>query len=162
MRAIALVTLAALAAACASKAAPEPAPVPPSAPASVTPSDAASTAQAAPPAPPSPSTTTSARPTSGRIVTGGPVVLPDACGRCVKDADCTFVSLGCCEVTPVARAHAAEASRKLEASGRPFCAPKAACGPGPDGTFAGTAGKCTKGACGCDPAAPLYRNCLGE
>ncbi len=56
----------------------------------------------------------------------------------------------------------AEAQRKLEASGRPYCAPKAACGPGPDGTFAGTAGRCTKGACGCDPAAPLYKNCLGE
>jgi len=65
-------------------------------------------------------------------------------------------------VTPVARAHAAVAKQRLEASGRPYCAPKAACGPGADGTFAGTPGKCTKGACGCDPAAPLYRNCLGE
>ncbi len=111
---------------------------------------------------PGPLATSTARPPNGRVVTGGPVVLPDGWARCEKDADCTFVALGCCDITPVARARAAEAQRKLEASGRPYCAPKAACGPGPDGTFAGTAGRCTKGACGCDPAAPLYKNCLGE
>lgn len=132
---------------------------------SATPTAAAASAPApsaeAPSAPGAP-TAAPAPTAAGRIVTGGPLALPAAWGRCEKDADCTFASLGCCSVTPVARARAADAKQKLEASGRPYCAPKAACGPGPDGTFAGAPGKCTKGACGCDPAAPLYKNCLGE
>ncbi len=167
----ALALLVALAAACSPApplATPAPAPVAtphatgaPSAPEAAAPAATSAEAPAAPSSTAAP-TAPPARAATGRIVTGGPVALPDAWGHCQKDADCTFASLGCCSVTPVARKHAADANQRLAASGRQYCAPKAACGPGPDGTFAGTPGKCTKGACGCDPAAPLYRNCLGE
>jgi hypothetical protein len=66
---------------------------------------------------------------------------------CENDADCTYVSLGCCDTTPVNRSHAVEAQRELDASGRPHCAPKTACGPSKDGTWAGAPGKCRAGSC---------------
>ena len=66
---------------------------------------------------------------------------------CSSDADCTYVSLGCCDTTPVNRAHVADAKRKLERSGRPYCPPKTACGPSADGTWAGAPGKCSGGSC---------------
>lgn len=66
---------------------------------------------------------------------------------CVSDADCTFVSLGCCSTTPVNRASAAAVKMRLAASGLPYCAVKAACGPGPDGTWEGAPGTCMRGAC---------------
>ena len=66
---------------------------------------------------------------------------------CASDLDCTYVSLGCCDTTPVNRAHVADAKRKLERSGHPYCPPKAACGPSPDGTWSGAPGKCSAGNC---------------
>lgn len=66
---------------------------------------------------------------------------------CKSDAECTFVSLGCCETTPVNRAHAGEMQKKLDASGKAYCPPKTACGPGPDGTWNGTPGVCRNGVC---------------
>lgn len=76
-----------------------------------------------------------------------PVSIPAEWARCRTDADCTYVSLGCCDTTPVARAHAPEAQQMLAASGRPFCPPKAACGPSVDGTWSGAPGKCSRGVC---------------
>jgi hypothetical protein len=66
---------------------------------------------------------------------------------CLSDLDCTYVSLGCCDTTPVNRAHVADAKHKLERSGHPYCPPKSACGPGTDGTWAGAPGKCAAGNC---------------
>ncbi len=82
-------------------------------------------------------------------------------GACATDAECTFVSLGCCSTTPVNRIHAKDAQAALEVSGQPYCAVKAACGPGPNGTWAGTPGKCVEGRCGCDASQPLVSNCRG-
>jgi hypothetical protein len=82
-----------------------------------------------------------------------PVVVVDASApstswtACASDLDCTYVSLGCCDTTPVNRAHADEAKRKLERSGHPYCPPKTACGPSADGTWAGAPGKCAAGNC---------------
>ncbi len=81
---------------------------------------------------------------------------------CQRDDECTFVSLGCCSTTPVNRAFSAQAMAALEASGARFCPVKQLCGPGVDGTFAGTPGKCVAGRCGCDPETPLVDNCLGK
>ncbi len=68
-------------------------------------------------------------------------------GPSSKDAECTFVSLGCCDTTPVNRTYATQAQKRLDESGRPYCAPKAACGEGPDGTWAKTAGRCVNRRC---------------
>ena len=70
---------------------------------------------------------------------------------CRADADCTFVSLGCCSTTPVNRAFAAVVKKRLEASGLPYCHVKAACGQGPNGTWEGVAGVCLAGVCGGGP-----------
>lgn len=67
--------------------------------------------------------------------------------RCKQDAECTFVALGCCSTTAVNRESAAHVKRRLVASGLPECPPKAACGPGRDGTWEGTAGTCREGRC---------------
>lgn len=75
------------------------------------------------------------------------VSMPDEWGRCSKDAECTFVSLGCCDTTPVNRAFVDQAQKRLLESGRPYCAPKAACGEGPDGTWAKAPGRCVKQRC---------------
>lgn len=77
----------------------------------------------------------------------GAFTLPVEYTRCVADADCTFVALGCCDTTAVLRTRAAEVQRALEASGRPFCSVKAACGPGPNGTWEATPGTCSTGTC---------------
>ncbi|MFO0633890.1 MAG: hypothetical protein U0168_13660 [Nannocystaceae bacterium] len=89
------------------------------------------------------------------------VVLPAAWQRCDADRECTFVALGCCDTTPVLRTRAKAANERLQASGRPECPVKTACGPGADGTWIGTPGKCIDRRCGCDPAAPLVDNCRG-
>ncbi len=81
-------------------------------------------------------------------VTAPPVDTTTSWTACASDLDCTYVSLGCCDTTPVNRAYVADAKRKLERSGRPYCPPKTACGPGADGTWAGAPGKCTAGNCG--------------
>jgi hypothetical protein len=73
--------------------------------------------------------------------------VPEAWSTCTRDADCTFVSLGCCDTTPVNQSHAKEAQERLDSSGRPFCAPKAACGPSADGTWRGARGRCVKRRC---------------
>ncbi|MBX7077971.1 MAG: hypothetical protein K1X88_02215 [Nannocystaceae bacterium] len=119
------------------------------------------------PAAPQPATPQPAAPQPSAAATSPtdappPVVLPIAWQRCRADRECTFVALGCCDTTPVLRKHAAEANERLVASGRPECPVKAACGPGADGTWIGTAGACIDGRCGCDPAAPLFANCRGE
>ncbi len=75
-----------------------------------------------------------------------PVFAPEWSG-CAGDADCTYVSLGCCDAQPVNRVFAAQAQRALDESGRPHCATKAACGTGPDGTKANTPGRCVAGRC---------------
>lgn len=76
-----------------------------------------------------------------------PFVLADDFTRCASDAECTIVSLGCCEVTPVRRDHAAETRTRLEASGKRYCPPKSACGPSSAGTWDGEPGVCKAGAC---------------
>lgn len=83
-------------------------------------------------------------------------------GTCQRDDECTFVSLGCCSTTPVNRTFSEPAMAALEASGAPYCPVKTACGPGSDGTFAGTPGACIAGRCACDPRATLVDNCLGK
>lgn len=75
------------------------------------------------------------------------VSMPDEWSRCSKDAECTFVSLGCCDTTPVNRTYATQAQKRLDESGRPYCAVKAACGEGLDGTWAKTAGRCVNRRC---------------
>jgi len=96
---------------------------------------------------------------AGRCVNSPPVPVADAAPAkltsaptnswtaCTSDADCTYVSLGCCDTTPVNRSHVADAKRKLERSGRPYCPPKTACGPSADGTWSGAPGKCAAGSC---------------
>jgi hypothetical protein len=77
----------------------------------------------------------------------GPFSLPVAWTACGGDADCTVVSLGCCDDTPVNREHATGASAALRESGRPYCPVKTACGPGTSGTWEGERGVCTAGTC---------------
>lgn len=63
--------------------------------------------------------------------------MPDEWRRCSKDAGVPYASLGCCDTTPVNRTHADQAQRKkLNDSGRLPCPVKAACGRGPEGTWA--------------------------
>lgn len=76
-----------------------------------------------------------------------PIPMPDEWSRCSKDAECTYVSLGCCDTTPVNRSYVEQAQKKLDDSGRMPCAVKAACGRGPDGTWAKTPGRCVKQRC---------------
>ncbi|MFO0671507.1 MAG: hypothetical protein U0235_18070 [Polyangiaceae bacterium] len=76
---------------------------------------------------------------------------PAEWAACASDAECTYVSLGCCDTTPVNRRFAAQAQARLDASGRPHCAVKQACGPGPAATWAGAAGKCRAGTCAPPP-----------
>ena len=83
------------------------------------------------------------RPTTG----GSTDDLPAAWTACQGSDECTFVSLGCCDTTAVNRAHRIDAQRSLDASGHPWCAPKSACGPGLDGTWAGTPGTCRESRC---------------
>ncbi|MDP1920655.1 MAG: hypothetical protein Q8L14_30710 [Myxococcales bacterium] len=75
------------------------------------------------------------------------VAMPAEWSRCEVDADCTYASLGCCDTTPVARVHAKAAQQRLNDSGRAWCSPKAACGPGADGTWSGMPGRCVKKVC---------------
>jgi hypothetical protein len=82
---------------------------------------------------------------AGKCVNAPPAAITWT--SCANDAECTYVSLGCCDTTPVNRAHVADAKRKLERSGHPYCPPKSACGPSSDGTWAGAPGKCTAGNC---------------
>lgn len=88
-----------------------------------------------------------------------PVAMPAEWSRCRADAECTFVSLGCCDTTPVNRRHADDARGALRASKREECPPKTACGPGADGTWQGTPGRCLAGVCGCDPRGPMAAAC---
>jgi hypothetical protein len=85
--------------------------------------------------------------TDARAASTAPPRAAPSWTACTSDADCTYVSLGCCDTTPVNRAHAADAQRKLDRSGHPYCAPKAACGPSANGTWSGAAGKCAAGNC---------------
>ncbi len=82
------------------------------------------------------------------IAPTGPFALPVAYTRCASDADCTYATLGCCEVTPVNQASRAIVADALERSGRRECPPKAACGPGPRGTWDGQPGRCVARVCG--------------
>lgn len=77
----------------------------------------------------------------------GDFTLPTEWTECVRDADCTWVSLGCCSEIVVNHAHAKVARDALEESGRPYCPVKAACGPGPHGSMDGVQGTCTEGVC---------------
>lgn len=76
-----------------------------------------------------------------------PPVMPPEWTVCTEDADCTFATLGCADVTPVNRAHLEQASDRLHESGRPYASPKSACGPGPSGTWHGQPGFCKAGHC---------------
>lgn len=82
------------------------------------------------------------------IAATGPISLPAAYTRCASDADCTYATLGCCEVTPVNQASRAIVADALERSGRRECPPKSACGPGPNGTWDGQPGRCVAQVCG--------------
>ncbi|HEY2365741.1 MAG TPA: hypothetical protein VGH87_05110, partial [Polyangiaceae bacterium] len=86
---------------------------------------------------------------SGHCANGPPaaVAASRSWTSCTTDADCTYASLGCCDTTPVNRAHAADMQRKLEHTGHPWCPVKAACGPSTNGTWSGAPGKCTAGDC---------------
>lgn len=96
---------------------------------------------------------------SGHCANGPPAVIAAASAdaaaiaasrswtSCTTDADCTYASLGCCETTPVNRAHAADMQRKLEHSGHAWCPVKTACGPSTNGTWSGAPGKCAAGNC---------------
>ena len=99
-----------------------------------------------PPAPPADTVTLPAT---------GPFTLPAAWTACTSDADCAVVSLGCCNNTAVNRGHAGDTRQALEVAGRRECPVKAACGPGPGGTWDGEAGTCARGTCalpsGADP-----------
>ncbi len=75
------------------------------------------------------------------------VTLPKEWTACSRDEDCTYVSLGCCDTTPVNRARERQAQKKLDESGRPYCAPKSACGPSENGTWKGTPGRCVERRC---------------
>ena len=81
------------------------------------------------------------------IPASGAFTLPDAFTVCSKSADCTIVSLGCCDETAVNRTHTKELRAALEASHRPYCSVKSACGPGKDGTWDGEPGACIAGHC---------------
>lgn len=76
-----------------------------------------------------------------------PPVLPAEWTACASDAECTFATLGCADVTPVNRAYLEKAHERLRESGRPYAAPKSACGPAPSGTWAGQPGVCGAGHC---------------
>ncbi len=82
---------------------------------------------------------------------GAAPVIPADWKTCASDAECTFVGLGCCDVSPVNRAHADAAQRQLSESGRHYCPVRAACGPGPGGTWAGAPGGCQAGVCAFPP-----------
>jgi hypothetical protein len=99
-----------------------------------------------PPPPPAPHAPPAGRPTF-RIPNSGEFKLPADWVACTRDNDCTIVSLGCCDETPVARAHAAALREALDASGRRYCPPKSACGPSRHGTWDGEPGRCTANAC---------------
>jgi hypothetical protein len=81
------------------------------------------------------------------IPAAGPFSLPATWTSCATDDNCTIASLGCCDETPVNRDHVAATRAALHASGRPYCAPKDACGPSASGTWDGEGGKCDAGAC---------------
>jgi hypothetical protein len=85
------------------------------------------------------------------IPSSGPFSLPVAWTSCAVDADCTIVSLGCCDETPVNRDRAVATRTALEKSGRGYCPPKDACGPSSSGTWDGEAGKCDNGRCRVPP-----------
>lgn len=87
-------------------------------------------------------------PESGPIIRAvGDFTLPQSWTACQQDDDCTMVTLGCCDETAVHRAYAARLRQALEDSGRPYCPPKSACGPGLDGTWNGANAACTQGVC---------------
>lgn len=73
---------------------------------------------------------------------------------CQKDADCTYAALGCCSVVAVNRLHADAVRARLRGSHLPLCPPKAACGPGPGGTWDGADGRCSEGLCSGAPDTP--------
>lgn len=77
----------------------------------------------------------------------GPFTIPAEWTTCAKDAECTVASMGCCDETPVNRAHYAELKKAFEDAGRRYCPPKDACGPGIHGTWDGEPGKCTAKVC---------------
>ncbi len=99
------------------------------------PDDAGSSTPSPPPAP------------APRLPADGPIVLSSEWTRCKLDADCVILTLGCCNETAVARPHAAEVRKALDASGRSYCPPKTACGPGPDGTWNDQPATCGDGTC---------------
>ena len=81
------------------------------------------------------------------VATTPALPLPAEWTQCRADSECTYVSLGCCDTTPVNRTNMALAQKRLEDSGRPYCPVKAACGPSADGTWANAPGTCVKRVC---------------
>lgn len=79
--------------------------------------------------------------------TAGAFAIPASWAACTKNEDCTVGSMGCCDTTPVNRAHHDRLVHELEAAGRQWCPPKTACGPGAGGTWDGEAGTCAANAC---------------
>jgi hypothetical protein len=61
------------------------------------------------------------------IPSSGTFSLPDSWLACAADRDCTYVGLGCCDLTAVDHDHAPAARAALEESRRQYCPPKAAC-----------------------------------
>ena len=114
---------------------------------------AVAASRAVSPAPAAPPTTPPAPVDAGpQIPAEGAFTLPGAWTACSADADCTIVSMGCCDVTPVNRTHAATARDAMEAAGRRNCPVKAACGPSAHGTWDGEPGVCTAGTCAMPPS----------
>jgi hypothetical protein len=105
----------------------------------------------APPAAPTARTRAPAPAATLHLASTGAITLPADLTACAADRDCTYATLGCCDVTPVNRAHAAEVHAALEASGRPYCAVKAACAPTPSGTWNDGPGACAQGRCAPPP-----------
>jgi hypothetical protein len=99
----------------------------------------------------SPSATGPSRPEeTARVPPEGPFDLPASYTACHADADCTVVARGCCDETPVNRAHA-DSFRSMLIAARGMCPVKAACGPSAAGTWDGQPGKCEDAACTLPP-----------
>ncbi|MFI5296728.1 MAG: AgmX/PglI C-terminal domain-containing protein [Polyangiales bacterium] len=77
-----------------------------------------------------------------------PLVIKVEWTACATDDECTFVSRGCCSEVSVNRAHVDAAVAELYDAHAPYCPVEKACGPGRDGTMAGTPGACIDGKCG--------------
>ncbi len=75
------------------------------------------------------------------------LVLPAALTRCTSDDDCTYVTDGCCATVAVNRGSMHEGKTRLDSTPHKYCPVKTACGDGPDGTRAGTRGRCSQSTC---------------